>query len=81
MKKTILLPPSHTKKKKRETNMSNTNTIIDVNVLNFSIKRQLGKERNIYEVTVHKKTSQTKSLSNIENKKLRKYLSRKHKQN
>ena len=61
--------------------MSNTNTIIDVNVLNFSIKRQLGKERNIYEVTVHKKTSQTKSLSNIENKKLRKYLSRKHKQN
>ena len=68
MKKTILLPPSHTKKNKKETNTSNTNTIIDVNVLNFSIKRQLGKERNIHEVTVHKKTSQTKSLSNIENK-------------
>ena len=61
--------------------MSNANIILDVNVLNFSIKRQLGKERNIYEVTVNKKTSQTKSLSNTENKKLRKYLSRKHKHN
>ena len=61
--------------------MSNANTIIDVNVLNFSIKRELGKERNIYEVTVNKKTSQTKSLSNTENKELRKYLSRKHKHN
>lgn len=81
MKKKILLPPPPTKKVKKETNTSNTNTIIYVNVLNFSIKRQIGTEVNISQVTVHKKTSQTKSLSNIENKEMRKYIPRKHKQN